>query len=328
MVTNVIRNIQIEGEEYFSFPIEEAIEFSPKIATGFFVPLSEKKTVRIELEGDIAGRLINYRDKGLKNILFGQSDYDRFMRRVKTGLSIFYFPELGEKKHLNDEQIFRLLRKSTALIGISEEVCKIVEPLITQTLSFIRTSAQLGPQLKTYKKDCHEQYIFHLFRCYICVALGQALNWPPHLYDKFIQVNLICDLGLTVEDYESFYMNPKDPTKWTETYREHPKLMARFLERHHSHNIGREVIKGIETHEEHPNGTGFPYGMTAPSFDQMASILITSRMFAKKLSESEFSYEERKTFVDEFASTELSSSHMKNTSKALYRIMDLGDNED
>ena len=328
MVTRMIENIQIEGKEYFSFPIEEAIEFSAKISTGFFVPLNSTKTVRIELEGNVESKLINYPDKGLKNILFAQSDYDRFLRRLKTGLSIFFFQELGEKKRLSDEQIFLLMRKSTKYIGIGEDICKIVEPLITQSLSFIKSSGQLGPLLKTYKKECHEQYIFHVFRCYLCVALGQALNWPPHLYDKFIQVSLICDLGLGPEDYESYYLHPNDKDKWTQQYREHPKLMARFLERHHSHNIGREVIKGVEQHEEHPNGIGFPYGMTAASFDQMTAILITARMFARKLLESEFSYDVRKEFIDEFAMTELSSNHMKNTCKALYRIMDLGDNED
>ncbi len=329
MIPRSIESINIEGEDFFSFPIDTAIEHSPKIATGFFVPLGPKKKVRIEVEGNVAGKLKGYREKGLKNILLARSDYDRFLKRAKTGLTIFFFQELGDRnKTLNEVEIFKILRNCINYLGMSSEICKICEPIIKQTISFLRASGQLGPLYKLYNKNCQEQFVFHIFRSYMSIALAKALNWPPHLYEKFAQVNLICDLQLTMEDYESYYMNLDDPSKWTEAYREHPKMMVSLLERHHTHNIGREVIKGIDQHEEHPNGRGFPYGMSAASFDQMTAIILTSKLLTKKLLESEFSYQDRKAFIDDFVMNEINSKHFKNTNNALYTIMNLGDNID
>lgn len=323
-----IQNIQIEGVEYFSFPIDAAIEYSPKIATGFYVPLGPKKKVRIEIEGNIAQKLQNYKDKGLKNILLAQADYDRFMWRVKRGLTIFFFNELATSKKLTDREVFIILRKAIKVLGLKEDIAKICEPLISQNLKFIRTSSHLNTAFKLYSNQCQEQYIFHLFRAYLSVALAQEAGLPPHIYDKFIQVNLLCDLQLSAADYESYYVHQDDPSKWTENYREHPKQMARFIERHLSHTIGPEVVKWVELHEENPDGSGFPFGMQAASFDQMTSIIIVSRLFMKGLLESEFSYQERKSFLDTLVSEKMNSSHFKNTRKALYRIMNLVDNED
>ncbi len=328
MLQRLISNIKIEGEDYFSFPIDAAIEFSPKISTGFYVPLGPSKRVRIEHEGNVEHKLTAYKEKGLKNILFARSDYDSLMKRVKTGVSIFFFNDLLKTKSFNEEQILDYMKASMDKLGMQEQLSQLCAPLITQNINWIKSSSHLSPLYRNMMKNCQEQFIFQVFRSYISVALAQALKWPPHLAEKFIQINLLSDLTLKRKDFESYYMYPDDPEEWTQEFKEHPKEMVKLLERHHSAQIGREVLKGIDQHEEHPSGTGFPYGMAAAAFDQMVAIIVTSRLFTNQLLKKEFSYQDRKSFMDDFAATELNSSHLKNTIKALYTILNLGDNED
>lgn len=323
-----IENINIEGVEYFSFPIDEAIEQSSMIATGFYIPLGPKKNIRIELEGNISQKLLDYKNKGLKNILMVKTDYDRFLWRHKRGLSIFIFNELEEAKPLNDLEVFKILRKAAIYIGLSAEVIKICEPLVRQNLKLIRTTTNAASLFKTFISECQEQYIFNLFKSYICVALAKELNLPPHIYNKFIQVNLLCDLGLNAEDYESYYLNPNDSKMWTKNYKDHPKDMASFIQRHLSNLVGPEVIKWVDLHEESPDGSGFPYGMKAGSFDQTTSIIIVSRLLTKELLNKEFLYDNRKDFLNNLVLKKISASQFKITRMALYRIMNLVDNEE
>ncbi len=327
MVQRLISNIQNIGEDYFSFPIDDAIELSSNISTGFYVPLGSSKKVRIEHIGNIEDKLTSYKEKGLKNILFARSDYESLLRRVKTGVSIFFFKDLLEAKSLSEAQMINYVNKAMTRLGLSDDLAKTCGPLISQNITWIKSSAHLAPMYKNMVKNCYEQFVLQIFRSYISVALAGALNWPPHLAEKFIQINLLSDLMLKREDFDAFYLNSNDPDQWTQNYKDHPKEMVKLLERYHSSSIGKEVLKGIDQHEEHPNGKGFPYKMKASAFDQMVAIIITSRLFTHQLLKYEFSHSERRRFLDNFISEEINSIHLKNTTKALYTILDLGDND-
>ena len=326
MARQIAANVKIEGKNFISFPIDVAIEYSLNICSGFYLPIGPSKRVKIEHEAGLEERLTAYKDKGLKTILFSESDYQKLMNRVKTGISMFFFKDLYGKKFLNESQMLDCTHIAVSKLGIDTSYFAKCDPLIIQTIAWIKSSSHLGPIYKKLIKDCPEQFVYQLVRSYISVALADALELPKHLAEKFIQINLLSDLMLRREDFDAFYMNREHPEHWSPNYKNHPKEMVKLLERYHANAIPREVLKGIDQHEENPDGSGFPYAMDPSAFDQMVSIVITARIFVQQLINHEYSYQGRKQFLDDFVQEKLSSTFFKNKAEALYTILELGDN--
>lgn len=327
MTRRLASNIKIEGETFISFPIDVAIEYSSNICSGFYLPLGPSKRIKIEHEAGLEEKLTAYKEKGLKNILFSEPDYQTLMSRVKTGLSMFFFKDMHDKKLASESQMLECTHIAVSKLGISTSYFSKCDPLMVQTINWIKSSSHLAPIYKQFINDCPEQFVFQMVRSYLSIALADALELPKHLAEKFIQINLLSDLMLKREDFDAFYMNREHPDHWSPNYKNHPKEMVKLLERYHSNTIPKEVLKAIDQHEENPDGTGFPYAMDPAAFDKMVSIVITARLFVQHLITNEYSYQDRKRFLDDFVQEKLSSPFFKNKVQALYTILELGDND-
>lgn len=324
-----IKQMEIEGKVYTFLPIDVAIKYHDKIKSGFFVPLNEKKRVRIELdEGDIKSKMESYREKGLDNILFAEEDYDLFLKAIKRGLTGFFMKDDGDEfKMLNFQQIQFLVRKSIIYVGLEERVANLGEENFEKFLTWIKSSQKIMPSFKNFLKENQDQFIINMFASYIGLALAEALNWPPHLGEKITQASLLADLCLSESDYFSFIASNGDKSKWTENYKNHPAIMAKALQTHHANSISREVVRAVEQHQEFPDGSGYPNGLKGLSIDQLSAILIVARSFTDALVESNFAYDDRKAFVDSLLEEKFDFPNFKNPTKALYIIMGLDEDE-
>lgn len=322
---STIRQMEIDGQLYTFLPVDVAIKYADKIKSGFFVPLSETKRVRIEIdEGDIKNKMLSYRDKGLDNILFAEDDYDLFLKAIKRGLTGFFMKgDEEEIKILSLPQILFLVRKSIIYVGLEEKVADLGEENIDRFMAFIKTSSKLTPIFRNFLKENQDQFVINVFSSYVALALAEALNWPPHLGEKITQACLLGDLCLTEKDYFSFIASNGDRTKWTENYRNHPNIMKKALETNHANTISKEVVRAVEQHQELPDGSGYPNGLKGLQIDQLSAILIVARTFTDALVESDFAYDNRKEFVDGLLQEKFDYNNFKNPTKALYLIMGL-----
>ncbi len=329
MALDSLKQINIEGELYTFLPIDVAIKYSEKIRSGFYVPLNESKRVRIEFgEADLKGKLISYRDKGLENILFAENDYNLFLKAIKRGLTGFFFKEDENSKGLSLQQILFLVRKSIIYVGLEERYADLGEENVEKFFSWIKSAPKLQPSFKTFLRENQEQFIINIFASYVGIALAEQLNWPPHIGEKITQASLLGDICLTEQDYLACIAANGDRAKWTQNYKEHPVIMAKLLEKNHPHTISREVIRAVEQHQEFPDGSGFPMGLKGLSIDQLSAIIIVARTFTDAMVESDFAYDDRKVFVDSLLADKFDYINFKKTTKALYRVMGIEEEEE
>jgi hypothetical protein len=317
-----LRQINIDGELYTYLPIDVAIKYSEKIHSGFFVPLNEKKRVRVEFgESDLKGKLQGYREKGLESILFAEDDYNLFLRAIKRGLTGFFFKEDENGKGLSLQQILFLVRKSIIYVGLEERCADLGEENVNKFFSWIKGAPKLQPWFKGFLKENQEQFIINVFASYVGIALAEQLNWPPHISEKITQASLLGDICLTEDDLLACIAANGDRKKWTDNYYNHPVIIAKQLQKNHSHTISREVIRAVEQHQELPDGSGFPQGLKGLSIDQLSAVIIVARSFTDAMVESDFAYDNRKDFVDQLLAEKFDYSNFKNPTKALYRVM-------
>ena len=85
-------------------------ELTEKITSGFFVPLSKTKRVRIHPEDDdIKTKMEGYKEKGLESILLAESDYFEFVKKIKHGLIGHFLNDQDDPKQLDMEQMLGLV---------------------------------------------------------------------------------------------------------------------------------------------------------------------------------------------------------------------------
>lgn len=329
LTVSEIRQLEIEGTLYTYLPIDVAIKYAPKINSGFFVPLNEKKRVRIEFgEDNLKEKLQDYKDKGLENILFAEEDYQLFLKGIKKGLIGFFVRDSEVSQSLSLEQILFLVKKASIYIGIEEPVCNAGEEQVHKFIAWIKTSSHLTPHFRSFLKDNQDQFIINVFSSYLGLALAQALNWPPHIAEKITQATLLGDILLGEKDYFSYIAANGDRKKWTKMFSNHPVEAAKLLKKHHANSVSREVVRAVEQHQELPDGSGFPKGLKGLSIDQLSAILIVSRTFTDALVESDFSYDDREKFVKDLLDERFDYNNFKNPTKALMAVMGLSKSEE
>ncbi|PIP94454.1 MAG: hypothetical protein COW00_16630 [Bdellovibrio sp. CG12_big_fil_rev_8_21_14_0_65_39_13] len=316
------KEVVIDGVVYFFMPIDVAIKYSDKIKSGFFIPLSEEKRVRIEFgEDDLKGKMVNYKEKGLANILFAKEDYFLFLSSIKRGLTGFFMKddELASKT-LSQQQILMLVSKAVKYIGLDDELVAAGEENANKVLNWVKTAPSINQYFKPFITTNQDEHLKNLFVGFIGIGLVRALSWPPQIYEKIMQAALFGDFTLSDKDIMQVILANGDRSKWSKSYHIHPTEATRLLGRL-KNAFSREVLRAIEQHHELPDGSGFPNGLKGLSIDQMSAMLIVARHYVNKLIETNFAYDDRKGFIDEMLSVHFDFPNFQQPCKSLYIVM-------
>lgn len=328
--TGLASEVVIDGVTYFNMPIDVAIKYAGKINSGFFVPLSESKRVRIEHgDPDLRGVLDNYKNKGLSNLLFADQDYYAFLRSIKKGLTGFFAkddPEF-EGKTLALTQVFHLMKKAVGFVGIPQEIIEKGEETNRQILTKLRTIPVLYNQYKQFMTDCQDEFLKNMFVGYVCCGLIDALNWnTPGIKEKMIQACLFGDITLSEKDYLAILMCQENSGKLPKHIRNHPLEALKVL-RKTKNLVSPETMTIIEQHQELPDGSGYPAGLNARQINQLAAVNIVARAFVNRLIESDFSYDNRESLIEEICK-DFDYPNFGPAARGLRGVLGLGNNED
>lgn len=322
--TEIARKVEIDGDIYYFMPIDVACKYSSKILAGFFVPLSAEKRVRIQVDDDdIKGKLEKYREKGLTNILFAEEDYYSFLKSIKRGLTGFFMKDDDlANKSLNMQQTIFLVNKAIGFIGLGKEVVAAGEEVTTKVLTWVKTVPNINNVLKPHQKENQDEFLKNMMVAYTSIGLAQALNWTtPQIRDKIVQACLFSDITLSSKDFMQMIVANGDQKKYTKKILNHPKDAGRILSRTRN-SVAKEVITAVEQHHELPDGSGYPGKIKGLAITQISAITIVARMFINKLIESDFSFDDRKGFIDEMMPS-FKTTNFAQPCKALYIVFDL-----
>lgn len=316
------KEVTIDGVVYYFMPIDVAIKYSEKIKSGFYIPLSAEKRVRIEFgDDDIKGKMNKYKEKGLENILFATEDYYKFLQSIKRGLTGFFIKdEEMAAKALSQQQILLLVNKAVKYIGLDDGLVTISEEIANKVLNWVKTVPNIYQLFKPFIAQNQDEHLKNLFVGYIGIGLVRALGWPPPIYEKIFQAAIFGDITLTEKDYMDVIVANGDRSKWPKTFINHPTDAARIISRT-KNAFSREVLRAIEQHHEYPDGSGFPSSLKGLSIDQMSAMLIVARHFVNQLVESDFAYDDRKKFIDQMLVEKFDSNNFSQPCKSLYLIM-------
>lgn len=315
--------VTIEGVIYYHMPINIAIKYAKKITSGFFIPLSEIKRVRIHLEdGDISEKIVNYQSKGLESILLAEEDYYEFVKKIKHGLIGFFLNDTDEIKYLDIEQMLGLVKRVTLYIGLDPKTVELSEEIARKTLVQIKTVSIIAEPLRTFQKENQNEFLKNLMVCYSAIGLIEALNWStPQIKEKIAQVCLFCDITLTSEDYTEMILVGNDESQFSKRTLDHP-IAASNLVGKTRNAVSNEAALAIRQHHELPDGSGYPKGIKGLTINQLSAVQIIARTFIDALVESDFAYEDRKSFIKSMLE-KFNYPNFAQPCKALYLLMGL-----
>lgn len=322
--STLMKQVLIEGVLYYFMPIPVAIKYADKIQSGFFIPLSETKRVRIQFgDSDLDEKLSNYQEKGLESILLAEEDYYNFLKAIKGNLiSFFLKSESSEVRTLNMAQMYILIRKAVTYIGLNEEDILESEDITKKVIENIKGISKVYGPLRVFIKDNQDEFLKNMLVAYSGIALANALGWKtPGIKDKIVQICLFSDITLTSADYFNIIIADGNKSKLSKNVMSHPLDAARIVSTT-KNAFGREVIQAIEQHHELPCGSGYPKKIKGLAINQLSALQIVSRTFIDTLVISNFSYDDRKEFILSMVS-KFNFPNFAQPCKALFLIMDI-----
>lgn len=301
----IARQVIIDGITYFHMPIKVAIKYSRHIKSEFFVPLSATKRVKIQHgDSEFKVKLENYQMKGLEQIIFAEDDYYDFLKTIKNGLVGFFLKDQeGSKKNLDISQIMNLVKKAETFIGLDKGGTDNRVDLTLSSLKWLKQSPVLRPLINAFQKNNQDEFFKNILIGHICVSIIEKLGWTtPQIKEKAIQAVILSDVTLTEKDIAHMILSQGVRKQYTPKIINHPKEAAELLLKSKG-VLAREVIRAIEQHHEHPNGSGYPLGIKDLSIDRLSALVIVARAFIDRLVDTEFDYDNREKFITDISSS-------------------------
>lgn len=321
--SGLAKQVSIDGVLFYHMPINVAIKYADKITSGFSVPLSETKRVRIHPEDDdIKSKMEGYKEKGLESILLAEDDYYEFVKKIKHGLIGFFLNGQDEIKELNLEQMLGLVKRVTLYIGLNPDIVELSEEIVRGVFQKIRTVSVIAEPLREYQKKNQNEFLKSLMVCYTSVGLIDSINWTsPGIKEKIAHVCLFSDITLTPEDYTQMLLVEKDSSKYSKNLLNHPIDAANLVSRTRN-AVSNEAIIAIRQHHELPDGSGYPKQIKGLTINNLSAVQIVARRFINSLIDTDFAYDDRKTFIKEMLQ-DFNYPNFVQPCKALYQIMGL-----
>ncbi len=321
--SGLARQVTIDGVLFYHMPINVAIKYAEKITSGFFVPLSETKRVRIQPDDDdIKSKMEGYKEKGLESILLAEDDYYEFVKKIKHGLIGFFLNDQDEPKQLEMEQMLALVKRVTLYIGLAPTNVELAEEIVRSVFSKIRTVSIIAEPLREFQRNNQNEFLKSLMVCYTSVGLIDAINWTsPGIKEKIAHVCLFSDLTLSQEDYTEMLLADNDPSKFSKKILNHPIDAANLVGRTRN-AVSNEAVIAIRQHHELPDGSGYPKGIKGLTINNLSAVQIVARMFITSLIETDFAYDDRQAFIRDLLRN-FNYPNFVQPCKALYQIMGL-----
>lgn len=119
-------------------------------------------------------------------------------------------------------------------------------------------------------KNC-DDYIFQhcLNVAILSISLGNSMNFNPHMLHELAITALLHDLGMMHVPVETLDKNDKLTEEEMKIINLHPVIIVKEIKNF----VSNDVLRGITSHHENVNGTGYPYKLSDNQIHTFGKIL-------------------------------------------------------
>ena len=284
------------SQEYTPIPILQLLT-NPDMFKNLsvFIRLTDR-IVKLNFPGDSFVTILQkLKAKGISHVYLPQDEFSQVLTQLNLnaiGPCKFYDPETVSPERqveLNGNAV-NIAREFVKKFGISKHVIEVIKTSNANIQTILNTSPGLHAFVKRFKNNCSDQYLrINLTNFLLAQVIGKFSWKNPLIIQKAMMANLLCDIHLDAKDFEILRKVGANHSELPECIFNHTKKAVETL-RACRDIIPSEVLLIVEQHHERPDGKGFPYGITASRFNQLAAIFILCHEFVDLLADSDFNY--------------------------------------
>ena len=296
---------EIDREELLPMRIRNFYMFKV-VPYDVYLELTQTKFIKIIKRNQpyTHSKIQTYARKNIKNLYLGKNDFIKMLEdgieKVTTGLS---------QKNMTLKSIFGnqirgalIIQQYIRAIGVSDDIQALCSLLIDTTDKTIRkyeSPSEVIDQIPFKNGDFAEQAIL---TSYYCESILHNLGWKSDLSRKKLGLaSLLQDTTLSNEDLIKI-SGAEDPNlqmftrEEQDEYLTHPIQAAEIARQFQGYSEADFII--AQQHEK-PNGTGFPFGVTANKMTAHSCAFILASTYVSRLAISGKKDDDKYRIIDQ-----------------------------
>jgi len=283
----------IDPNDYVRIKTKLLIDISP-LLSDIYVRLSERKYIKLFQEGDVfdTNDLSRYAQQKKIEYMYLRTDLcQEFIHKYIQ----FIEQHIRESKPLSMDEISFMhgsihesVQELTEKLGFTRDVQALAKSQVQLTLKTMGRKPTLKNILGYLESKRGLYSSDHCFLSgYIACAIASNLEWGSETtFHKLTLASFMHDITLTDErivDCETIEeaASRDVPEAALEAFRRHPAKVADMIRQ--MTEVPADVDSIVAQHHEHPDGSGFPRGITARYISPLATIFIVAHAVAKEV---------------------------------------------
>jgi hypothetical protein len=235
-------------------------------------------------------------EKKLEEVYINQVDCKRIMSEIQQIVNSKSSPD--QTKMQSSENSLEIMKAFITQMGITKEAIDILNTINKNTLGILQQSPNLLDWIKRFKTVCSEEFLKSILASYLSCRIIDQFPWGSGpIKEKTCLASMLCDINLSKDDFASLKDYELNGGPLSDKIKNHPLEIMRILSARKD-IVSSETLVIIEQHHERPDGSGFPYGIQGPRFNQLSSIFIVSQQFINHLVNCNFDYQQRKVIIE------------------------------
>ncbi len=296
---------EIDREELLPMRVRNFYMFKV-VPYDVYLELTQTKFIKIIKRNQpyTHAKIQSYAKKNIKNLYLGKNDFIRMLEdgieKVTEGLS----QKNASLKSIFGNQIRAalIIQQYIRAIGVSDDIqalCSLIIETTDKTIRRYESPTEVISKIPFNTCDFAEQAIL---TSYYCEAILHNLGWKSDLSRKKLGLaSLLQDSTLSNEDLIKV-SGAEDPNlqmftrEEQDEYLSHPIQAAEIAKQFQGYSEADFII--AQQHEK-PNGTGFPFGVTANKMTAHSCAFILASTYVSKLAISGKKDDDKNRIIDQ-----------------------------
>lgn len=312
--------------KYCAVEIDEIIKMEGNIPFDVYIRLSEEKIIKLEHESsDAKQRLVEYKSKGLKQVVVLKEQYLEYVKSFKENFSNKFFAP-GKKQ--STDKIMEALDKGHKIakttfqnVGFNEDAIDIAAQVNKESIKVIQQTPNIFKFFNDFKERASKDFLKAMLTSFTMTTIIDTFDWSTEpIKEKSSLAVMLLDVLLEPHEIEIAKNReaiPKD--KLDPKIMNHPMETSRMLNKKGT-SLPRETIIIIEQHHERPDGKGYPLGMNHTNINILSACYIVSCHFVDLLVINQFNPEQKDEILGELFE-EYAMGNYKKAVRALQKIL-------
>ncbi len=235
-------------------------------------------------------------EKKLEEVYINQVDCKRIMAEIQQIVSSK--TSTDQIKMQSSENSIEILKAFITQMGITKEAIDLLNSINKNSLGILQQSPNLMEWIKRFKTSCSEEFLKSILTSYLACRIIDQFPWGSQpIKEKTCLASMLCDINLSKDDFAALNDYEENGTPLSDKIKQHSAEIIKLL------SIRKDIVSSetlviIEQHHERPDGSGFPFGIQGPRFNQLSSIFIVSQQFIHHLVRCNFDYQQRRAILE------------------------------